>query len=174
MKFTKEQKLISAIFLQIFIIIAIVIFKLSILSGGTEILLQIEPVDPRDYLRGDYITFQYSDISRVSIVKTAYSIRNGDDVFVELKKKDNFWEVYFVSKNKPTGDKPFIKGKVINGEGGLLYSTMQISYGVEQYFIPEGKGAGVNFGTNAYAKVMVDDDGNAVLKQVYIDGKPWP
>ena len=54
MNFTKQTKFIIAIGIQLVILFAIIIFKSSVLIGGTEVLLKIEPVDPRDILRGDY------------------------------------------------------------------------------------------------------------------------
>ncbi|PJC47845.1 MAG: hypothetical protein CO034_01100, partial [Parcubacteria group bacterium CG_4_9_14_0_2_um_filter_35_11] len=56
---TKQTKFIIAIAIQLVIIFSIIIFKMAVLTGGAEVLLRIEPVDPRDPLRGDYLTFQY-------------------------------------------------------------------------------------------------------------------
>lgn len=49
-----------------------------------------------------------------------------------------------------------------------------VSYGIEDYFIPEGSGQDWFVradGDDDYARVIVDTDGNAVLKEIYIDGK---
>jgi uncharacterized membrane-anchored protein len=52
---------------------------------------------------------------------------------------------------------------------------LKIEYGIEQYFIPEGKGQTMNFmNKNVDAHVVVDKDGNSVLKQIYVDNKVWP
>jgi uncharacterized membrane-anchored protein len=50
-----------------------------------------------------------------------------------------------------------------------------VVYGIEEYFIPEGKGRDFRFGNKmASARIVVDDNGNAVLKGIIVDGKPWP
>lgn len=54
---TKETKFILAIVFQIIVIFAIIIFNLSVFTSGAEVLLRIVPADPRDLLRGDYISF---------------------------------------------------------------------------------------------------------------------
>lgn len=180
---TKNIKFISAVAIQVIIILVIIIFKFSIVSAGTSVYLRILPVDPRDPLRGDYVTFQY-DISQVSAY-TSNNIRNGDTVYVTLNHNsyDSYWHESQVLKNKPTNGETFIKGKVVSGGYDEFNQNQQwqysqeltIRYGIEEYFIPEGKGQGMSFfNSNATAYVIVDDDGNAVLKQIYVNEKPWP
>jgi uncharacterized membrane-anchored protein len=178
---TKQTKFIFAVGLQAAIILAIVIFKLSVLASGTEILLRIAPVDPRDMLRGDYVTFQYRDISNISGGNFYTSVKAGDTVHVILQRQGKYWIPSIVQQAKPGGDNlVFIKGKVASVSGGseknLFYkSTVHIQYGLEQYFIPEGKGQRLgSFGSEAVAKVAVDDNGNAVIKNILVNGKIWP
>jgi uncharacterized membrane-anchored protein len=182
---TKQVKFILAIVLQVIIIFGIIIFKLSVFTSGTEIWLKIIPVDPRDLLRGDYITFQYSISDLDSYYFGGEQVRNGDTVYVVLRKVEKYWVAQNVQKNKPTGNELFIKGKVERGGLGdqldpfssqnFISSRIHIAYGIEQYFIPEGKGLDFNFWDREVAAVVaVDDDGNATLKKIYIDDKPWP
>lgn len=182
---TKQTKFILAIALQVVIVFAIIIFKLSVLTGGTDVLLKIAPVDPRDLLRGDYATFQY-DISNLdSYYARGQQIKNGDTVYVVLRQSGKYGIAQNVQKNQPAGNELFIKGKVESGGlenqsepfssqrfGG---SRIHIVYGVEQYFIPEGEGRNFSFGNKeAAARIAVDDNGNAALKQIYVNDKPWP
>jgi len=186
---TKQTKFIIAISLQVLIILIIIGFKLLVLTG-TDVMLKIQPVDPRDWLRGDYVTFQY-DISRVP---GYYFTTNGldqvelkinDIIYVELRDHGGEWIASAFSKKPPTDGSVYIRGKVKNiryasrinstDEPKLINSTISIEYGIEQYFIPEGTGQGVSFvNKDVVAQVTVDDHGNAVLKQVYVDKKPWP
>jgi len=182
---TKQTKLLLAIALQVVIIFAIIIFKLSVLTGGTEVMLRIAPVDPRDLLRGDYATFQY-DISNLdSYNSRGEQIRNGDNVYVILGQSGKYWTAQSVQKTKPIGNVLFIKGKVESGGmesqiDQISYerfgsSRLHIVYGIEQYFIPEGKGQNFSFwNKKAAAMVAVDDNGNAVIKKIYVDDKQWP
>ena len=182
---TKQTKFILAIALQVVIVFAIIIFKLSVLTGGTDVLLKIAPVDPRDLLRGDYATFQY-DISNLdSYYANKQQIRNGDAVYVVLRQSGRYWMAQNVQKTKPVDGGVFIKGTVSSGgvetqsdifqNQGFNNSRIHVVYGVEDYFIPEGKGQGFSFwNKEAAARVIVDENGNAVLKQLYVDDKPWP
>lgn len=184
MVLSKKAKFILAIAIQTAIILFIVIFKVAILTGGTEVFLKIKPVDPRDWLRGDYVTFNYDISTPNSYLSSGEKIYNGDTVYVTLREGGEYWLARNVSKSKPTGNEIFIKGKVKSGGISIDYdfaplnytpSNLRIEYGIEQYFIPEGAGQNFSFfNKEAVAKVAVDKDGNAVLKQIYVDDKPWP
>src|SRR3989339_1082597 len=174
---SKRNKFIIAIAIQTAILFFIVLFNLLILSGDEEVFLKIRPADPRDPFRGDYITFQY-DISRIkgSFFDSSEKIKYGDKIYISLLKRKNYHVIANrVSKNKPdTGI--FIKGTVndIRQKGDSLDEVF-VSYGIEEYFIPETSGRNVNFnGQNTFAKVVLDKNGNAVLKNVYVNGKLWP
>ncbi len=178
---TKKTKFILAIVLQVAIIFTIIIFKMAILSGGTDVMLQIKPVDPRDLLRGDYITFKYDNISNVSpYFFKKEQVKESGTVYVTLRKSGKYWTIQSAQKTKPIDGELFIKGHIVYGGIGnspsvLGASNIHIIYGIEDYFIPEGKGRGFSFwNKKAAAKVAIDKNGNAVLKQIYIEGNPWP
>lgn len=187
MGLSKQTKFILAIVLQLIVIFAIIIFKLSILTSGTEVLLRIKPVDPRDFLRGDYATFRYIDVSEIPMYIESQSIRRGDTVYVMLIKEGEYWTGNRLSTTKPSSSKSvFLKGKAMNdssrisssydacsGRGDCAHDSIRVVYGIEEYFIPEGKGR-ISSWDRAFAKVAVDENGNAVIKQLYVDNKPWP
>lgn len=177
---SKRNKFIIAIAIQVCIIFFIIFFKLLILTGGEEVLLKIRPIDPRDPFRGDYITFQY-DISRIKgnsfhSLGSQEKIKYGDKIYIPLVKKGNYWiKDGSVSKNKPNAG-IFIKGAIKDIKWGEnLPEEIFVSYGIEEYFIPENSGRDVSFsGRDTFAKVVLDKNGNAVLKSVYVNGKLWP
>lgn len=182
---TKHVKFILAIFLQVMIIVTIIIFKLSILTSGTDVMLKIAPVDPRDLLRGDYVTFRY-DISNLgSYISKRDVVRNGDTIYVTLQHDGKYYLATSFQKDKPTDGEIFIKGTVASGGLDAQASSLQrqdfrnsnvgVVYGIEEYFIPEGKGQGFSFfNKESAARVAIDQNGNAVLKQIYVQDKPWP
>ncbi len=190
---TKQSKFIIAIGIQVLIILIMIIFKLAVLTGGTEVILRIEPVDPRDPLRGDYVTFQY-DISNISSYQLRdASVQNGQTVYVVLRSGyGGSWRVSEGLKNKPSNNSVFIKGAIKSGadqpkpESFLIKGVRQIPednfeddlnivYGIEEYFIPEGAGRDFNFwNKDVLAKVILDENGNAIIKQIFVDGNPWP
>lgn len=169
---TKQTKFIIAIIIQLVIIFSIIIFKMAVLTSGAEVLLRIEPVDPRDPLRGDHLTFSYEISSLDSYLFNYSPVKKGDTVYVPLKQQGKYWVVVFgIQKTKLTDGKIFIRGKVVSSYGNKI----RVIYGIEDYFIPEGAGQDFTFWRReAAARVSIDKNGNAVLKQIYVDGKPWP
>jgi len=180
---SKQTKFILAIAAQAVVILAIVVFKLAVLASGQQVLLHIAPIDPRDPFRGDYITFRY-DISTIdSSLLTGEEIANGDTIYVLLQQQGKYWVASGVQKIFPYGAQKagqiYIKGKVISGGRNpyalTTFGSLTVAYGIEQYFIPENTGRNVNFRQkDVGAAVVIDDQGNPVLKQVYVDGQPWP
>lgn len=191
-KLSKKARFIIAVSGQVALLVLLVLYKLATYSSGTEVLLKLQPVDPRDLLRGDYVTIQY-DITRVNSYASE-RIQTGDTVYVPLVKGyeggNKFWTSYGgVTKQLPTTERNgqvYIQGIVQSGgvvPGSVRRdefmapsdSQLVIRYGIEDYFIPEatGRQAELNTGT-AYARVAVDDDGKAIIKQLYLNDKPWP
>lgn len=169
---TKQTKFIIAIVIQLIIIFSIIIFKTAVLTGGTEVLLRIEPVDPRDPLRGDHLNFSYEISSPNSSLFNYSPIKEGDTVYVPLEQQGKYWvAVSSVQKTKPIGKgKIFLRGKILSAYDNRI----QIIYGIEDYFIPEGTGQDFSFWRQeASARVSIDKDGNAVLKQIYVNDKPF-
>lgn len=185
---TKKNKFLLAVGIQVLIIFGLIIYKSLALISPTVVFLEIAPVDPRDFLRGDYISFQY----KISNVKAPnwydyeeQVIRNNDSVYVLLYQRGDYWQANGVSKRKPDDTVLFIKGTVVDGgwegEASQLLdetapdSNLQIVYGIEQKFIPEGVGRDFSFtNKDVVASVAVNGRGQAVLKQIFVDGEPWP
>jgi len=164
------NKFFFAIGVQIFIIAALGASLFSVYQNGTDILLAIEPVDPRDPSRGDYITFSYKDISQINI-DNSIKWHIGEVIYVSLSNNEKYVRLESISKEKPSNQGIFIKGTI----SGVTDKEISVKYGIEEYFIPEGTGR--NFGfwdKNVSAKVSVGKNGKTVLKQIYVDDKEWP
>ncbi|MFH1745247.1 MAG: GDYXXLXY domain-containing protein [bacterium] len=184
----KKIKFISAIFLQLIIIFVIIAFKYSVFTGGTEVFLKILPIDPRSPLRGDYIVFQY-DISNLERYNFSYEYlpRNGETVYIKLRQEGKYWVVNNndVGNIAPQDNSLFIKARVVSGgfdkaavdrDFWLSGSEkIKLEYGIEQYFIPENAGQNFTFwNKEVSAKVAIDENGNAVIKQIFVEGQSWP
>ena len=156
--------------LWIVIIGGFIAFKEFTLQTGDEILLKTMPVDPRDLFRGDYVILRY-DISTIhtdEISLKGSDFKAGNNVYISLNvDKDKIGSLSGITKQKPE-EKIFIAGNVKNVYG----NSMDVEYGIESYFVPEGKGKEIerNLG-KIYTKVAVDDFGNAVIKSLVLDGK---
>ncbi len=123
--------------------------RAAILRNGKEVLLKVEPIDPRDLLRGDYILLGYG-ISRIPVALIA-NIPAGklttDDIslVVRLKKgADGYWQAttaWFGQAPSAAGpDEADIAGKVASGWGLDPGATIAPDYGIERFYLPEGEG----------------------------------
>ncbi|MBS3098392.1 GDYXXLXY domain-containing protein [Candidatus Woesearchaeota archaeon] len=153
----------------VIIIFGFVAFKEFTLQTGEEVLLKTRPIDPRDLFRGDYVILAYeiSTLDVNSLQKDVADFKQDNKVYVSLNKVDNYGIPSGVYTNKPK-EGLFLKGTVKNVQGGRL----SMEYGIESYFVPEGRGREIErySGRNLDVKVAIDKLGNAVIKGVLIDG----
>jgi uncharacterized membrane-anchored protein len=165
----KKLFLLIGIFWLI-IIIGFIAVKEFTLQTGEEVLLKTRPIDPRDLFRGDYVILNYeiSTIDISGLQKDVTDFKQNDKVYVSLNKVENYGVVSGVFINKPK-EGLFIKGTIKNAQE----SRLNLEYGIESYFVPEGKGREIErqTGRNLDVKVSVDKLGNAVIKDLLIDGK---
>ena len=165
----KKLFLIIGIF-WVIIIFGFIAFKEFTLQTGEEVILKTRPVDPRDLFRGDYVILNYeiSTLDASSLQKDVTEFKPEDKVYILLSKVDNYSIASGVYLNKPK-EGLILKGTIKNVQG----SRLNIEYGIESYFVPEGKGREIERqrGRNLDVKVAVDKLGNAVIKDLLIDGK---
>ncbi len=173
-----SKKAITLVIAAAWLVIAltIIISKERILSTGNMIMLETEPVDPRDLLRGDYVILNYK-ISNIDIARLAREPGNysrGQQININLEPIGKFWQPKAVwLRTKPSGGVN-IKGVVRNSQGPAL----SIEYGIESYFVPEGKGANIEAAIRRTAQgkvaveVAVDNSGRAMINRVLIDDLP--
>src|SRR3712207_8325878 len=82
---------VSAAFLiQAGLLAAMVVDRALLLSRGTEIRLPVVPVDPRDFLRGDYVILSYPDRKSTRLNSSHANISYA--VFC-LKKKKKMYSI---------------------------------------------------------------------------------
>ncbi|HEY8904202.1 MAG TPA: GDYXXLXY domain-containing protein [Chthoniobacterales bacterium] len=121
-------------------------------------LLQARPIDPRDLLRGDYIRLGYD----ISAAPAGTDLKEGDVAYVRLQQAGRFWTISTVSSIPPHDGAPWLRARWKGGE---------LDYGIDEYFVPEGKGRPPGKIT---AAIAIHPDGQAQIVQLYSDGQPWP
>lgn len=129
------------------------------------IMLQTQRVDPRDLLRGDYIILRYriSDIPEAWSKEHPLSHWEGKLVYVVLKENpEGFAEIDHLQSHRPYDGSTFLLARI---EGGRL------TYDMEKLFVPEGMGTPTGTLT---VEAAVRPDGQPQIKQVFLDGKPYP
>lgn len=131
------------------------------------IRLKTLPVDPRDILRGDYMILNY-EISRVG--KELSRDPNADGpVFIVLKPEGRHHVVAEVLTVEPTAEDPRLW---VHAEASADVATLHLDYGIERFFVPEGRGT-PQFKT-LEVEASVSADHHLYIHRVWLDGKRFP
>lgn len=131
------------------------------------------PVDPRDILRGDYMTLNY-EISRYP-APAGWKQGPAEEVYVVLKRQGAVHVIDQVLLNEPDADDPrlWVVAQAYGIDFGADERTsLRLDYGIERFFVPEGKGS-PRFKT-LEAEVSVSPTHRLYLKKVWLDGKRFP
>lgn len=154
--------------------------RAAVLRSGSEVLLKTAPVDPRDLLRGDYVTLSY-DVSQIpsSMVSGATPETAGrHPLWVRLARQaDGFWSATEAAFTPlpPKQDTVVLRTlpfAVFAREGPTTYL---VQYGIERFYVPEGEGRAIETEQREKAvtvAVRVASDGRAQIRTLLIDGKP--
>jgi len=168
----KIKAFIIVLTLQSTLLLGLVAQQEFRLASPTTVLLETVPVDPRDLLRGDYVTLGYK-ISTLPNTLFSPPLSSGDavigkPVFVGLEKRGQFHEAVRASFDRPE-PKP---GQIILQGRGVRFwgSQARVEYGLERYYVKEGTG---NPRGKLTVEVAISNDGKGVIKQVFLDGKPY-
>lgn len=184
-------KILLILFIQTLFLVAMVANKQLILSSDTIVILPTKPIDPRSLFRGDYVRLNYK-INELQLDKLSGDkvFKRNDTIYVVLQSLGNFWysQAVYLSKNKLSKDfseamqsdqYALIQGVVkrvnnrYSDKSGSNVSTLQVSYGIENYFLPEGEGLKLErpaAGDKITLKIALDDDGHAVIKALLLNG----
>lgn len=175
----------------VFILVALVqlyvpaqtVFELeNTLSTGKTYKFKTAPIDPNDPFRGKYITLRYAE-NEISVSK-AMEVEKGDEIYLSLAEDEGgFAKVLSTQKKQPSTNQDFIKAKVgyyFYGEDST--KIIHIDYPFNRFYMEESKAYDAEIMARrvqrsqsdsvTYALVAVNKSGNAVLKDVLINGVP--
>ena len=148
---------------QLAFLIGFIVVREVALRDGTEVVFQTVPVDPRSLLQGDYAILDYK-IARLPDWMDERPV--GATVYVALRRDGDVWTAadYYDTARDVAGG-VFIKGRV-DRPGHL-------DFGIGTYFVPEDTGRIIETAEDVKVVVSVDGNGNAVIKEVLVDGAPF-
>lgn len=123
------------------------------LAGSRDVLLRVQPVDPHDVFRGEYVSLSYA----ISTLPAPQGT-----VYVPLYDTGDGWTGAAATSTRPTGG-TFIRGRS-SGSGRIVF-------GIESFYVQEGTARRYEDALVArrlYARVAVDGDGQARLRELVI------
>ena len=173
----KTKILIIVLALQSAWILGTTFNQERVLRVGQVVLLETQPVDPRDLLRGDFVrlNYQISDVPRARFFAPPLTgdVSPGTTVFVALARTgtNEFYQVARASTEwfASAANEVLLRGTTAqnwrNGAG-----SVHVEYGLEQYFVAEGTG---NPRGKLTVQAAVTKSGRANIKAVFVDGKPY-
>ncbi len=153
-----EKKSYIIVIFWVLIVIGIIISNEAIFLLGKEVLLKIYPIDPRDFLRGDYVSLDY-EIGKISDKESASSYRREKAYVVLDVDNNNVAHKKEILFRKPSGAL-FIQGE-------FYYKKLTFPQ-IQKYFTKEGKGKELErkLQKGGYAKVLIDKRGHARIKEI--------
>jgi uncharacterized membrane-anchored protein len=124
--------------LQLVVLVGMIVLKATPLWTGETVLLRVVPIDPRDMLRGDYVTLRY-DISRgpqggmSGLPDASDRKQQGQTVYAILKPEEDgkHWQFDRFSVDRPASGK-YVRGSIVGWD--------TVEYGIESFYVQEGEG----------------------------------
>lgn len=159
------------------------------LNTGTPVVLQTVPVDPRSLFMGDYARLAYS-ISQLRLDGDAAlggdkDFKRHDTIWIALKPESDGAKAVSVHHQRSAipPDLLPLKGEVQNSieiewdrtsNKTIRQRTLNVRYGIEQYYIQEGSGRQIERpqgGEKVSMLVAIDARGKAGILAVLLDGR---
>lgn len=182
---TAQRTIVAAVLialLQVAFLGWTIVSRAAVLRDGKEVTLKVEPVDPRDLLRGDYVRLGYGiGQVRVSLLRQPPSPGrdlSGVPLWLRMQRKpDGSWEPVSAAiderdSNAPGADQVDIRGRVASTYGMTGQETLSVDYGIERFYLPEGEGLQIEKDMRTrpfFVKLAVAADGTPQIKQ-FLDG----
>lgn len=151
------------IFLQLSILSVQVIKSEIILQQGETVTLELQPIDPRSLIQGDYVMLAYK-AGNLEIPNGMYDERVKMVLRKDEKNVFQYAGYYFHHKKWNKDYQPQPEDVIITGR---YNGNNQVHFGIESYFVPEGTGLEVEENAK-FAIVKVAKDGNAILTKLSI------
>lgn len=158
--------LLVGIIFQLLILIGMIVWQAMPIWTGDTFLLRVEPIDPRDLMRGDYVILSYemSMLPVEGLEGERWGWPDQRPVFVMLEKEEDgkHWRGVKASTAKPTSGR-YIEGKTSRG---------RLIFGIESFFLQEGSGKAYESAIRdkrVSAKISLSRDGRAALVDLQYD-----
>lgn len=147
--------------------------RLNVQMTGTEVTLEVRPIDPRDLLRGDYVIINLA-ITRLDagLAKSGETLSSGDKVYVSMDADgDGLSQPTLITANRSVGGPLAIAGIVRS----VSDATVVVDYDLDAFYVPEGTGLEIERMDSSRIRLVarVADDGRSLPVRLLVDGQPF-
>lgn len=167
--------------LQIGFLSWIIAGRASVLRNGQEILLKVEPVDPRDLLRGDYVRLGYEIATIPAAIlqppPAGEGVYGDRPVWVLVTKgADGVFGATAASFDRAALAASGPDSAVLAGTASGIPATgapALVTYGMERFYLPEGEGLQIEQDMRErpfFVVAAVAGNGTAQIKR-FLDGE---
>ena len=186
-----KKIVISLLAFQFLIVLGMIAYSMYPLVYGQEIKMKVRPLDPRDLMRGNYVSLNY-DFNRLELadmfsegalpVRLENVVENrldsnrnynfGEVVFLELSDNQGFYSTKAVWTKKPANGKIYLKATVDSHYGTYL----RLHAGIEDFYTDVKQAKALEKAMrasetrdNTYAVLKVAANGMARLVDVRVE-----
>lgn len=159
---------------QIYVPAGMIISRESTIKNGKAFRFETAPIDPNDPFRGKYVSLRLEPM-RITTDSTS-NWNHGDEVYAVFDEDSlGFAQLQSVSKEAPTHEF-YLQTKVI----GVFSNALNVEIPFNRFYMEESKArpaervfwdARRHTARSTYAIIHIKD-GQGVLSEVMIDGKP--
>lgn len=154
-------------------------WRLTLFLSEETIMLRPQGFDPRDPFRGDYAVLRYNEsfLSLAAMGARAEDFPENGDIFVVMAPGTTTHRAVRVSFDEPStsGDESCMRGRVTSASSSR--SSVSVEYGIESFFVPEGRGLEVEKAIREQRALVHVKSGPfcaVAIEKLLIDGAPWP
>ncbi|HEY7424355.1 MAG TPA: GDYXXLXY domain-containing protein [Gemmataceae bacterium] len=164
LKGREKAVLLAGVGFQLVVLLGMTALRTYALWRGDVYYVRVQPVDPRDLFRGDYVILSYEFSRLPSEFWNNLQTKSGHNVYVQLVPEGDgkHWRAGHYSFIQPEHG-PYLRGKIA-GNG-------RIEYGIESFFVQEGQGRRYEEAVRSHrltAEIAVTPDGRAVLRKLHV------
>lgn len=172
------------VLLQVLLLLGMVGRHVYTLQTGAPVTLKTAPIDPWDFLRGEYVRLNYeiSALNPEGAPMQGIPYRPNQRVWVTLAQGNPYWSAVGVSDRRPeTGPGQVAVIATVDWyndfnetapAGERPIPRLRLRYGIEQFYVPEGEGVKLEQRSGEMVvEALVDRFGRLALRSVFLDGK---
>lgn len=142
-------------------------------ASGTEVILDLEPVDPRDLLAGYYVIVSTPlHLLEPDSLGGDDSFATGDDIYALVEEdEEGVWQAVSIHRERPEAG-VFLHGKVQHGSETMI----RADYNLERFYADEETAQALELRRRENIDSMrlivsVGPDGRAIIRGLEIDGQ---